>query len=366
MQSPPSEIEQLPDLLCGRAAILITGGQSFKASGASGRLQAVLDLEGTAMFQRAGGKPSPEDARAIASLVRAHPDAVLVAVGGGAVMDLAKAGAAIAATGLSDAELIERGLPDELKVAPIIAVPTTFGSGSEATQFSVLYTASANRVLAHASLVPEACILDASLGASAPHMACASACFDALAQAIEAHWSTKSTDQSLAWSSAAMQELVDVIEPAVIELDPAAMQAQAHGAWLAGRAINEAFTTAGHALSYGFTIQHDVPHGAAVALVLPGVADHLTQLSVASATDARGADWTFARLDEIGDALKLGRVEEIGPWLRDLRKRLGLPSKVAGADPKRLATTVDPQRLATTPRAMTAGDASRIQAEVCG
>ena len=364
MTKPPTHLESLPDLLAGRPCVLVTGSRSFNASGAAARLAHVIDLRATPRFARATGKPSPEDAARVADLCTHNPDAVVVAIGGGAVMDLAKAGAALAATSAPADALLDAGLPESFACAPIIAVPTTFGSGSEATRFAVLYTAEANRVLAHEALVPEACILDAALGASVPPLEGAAACFDALAQAIEAHWSTRSNDASLAWSSEAMHALVPVVEAAAMELDPDALCTQAYGSWLAGRAINTAFTTAGHALSYGFTIQHDVPHGAAVAMVLPGVADHLAGIQDADATDDRGAAWTMSRLQEIADALGVTNVADIGRWLEGLRDRLQLPAGVATADPARLATTVDPQRLATTPRVFSADVVESIQASV--
>lgn len=176
---------------------------------------------------------------------------VVVAVGGGKAIDMAK---------LIRFETKQR--------VTLIAIPTTSGSGSEATHFAVIYEDGIKKSIADKTILPDYAIVDPALAYSvSPHQRAVSG-MDALTQAIESFWSKKATKESKQYSFDAVTLLYPNLKSAVGG-DKKAMSKVALGAHLAGKAINIAKTTVCHALSYYFTYNHNIPHGYAVALTLP-------------------------------------------------------------------------------------------------
>lgn len=180
----------------------------------------------------------------------------IVAIGGGSVIDVAK-------------YIIYR-LTGSLSPTPFFAaVPTTAGSGSEATQFAVLYRKKKKVSLAHPSLLPQLVVLDPQLTYSLPPLQTAVSGMDVLAQAVESFWNVNATDESKQYAAESILLWKDFFIKAVTAPDAAAREKMLQAAHLAGKAINITRTTGPHALSYYLTAHHTILHGQAVALFLP-------------------------------------------------------------------------------------------------
>jgi alcohol dehydrogenase len=180
----------------------------------------------------------------------------IVAIGGGSVIDLAKS-------------ILYRCIENRKKLPLFVAVPTTAGSGSEATQFAVVYAGKKKVSWVNEQLLPGVAVLDPELTYSLPPYQMAVSGMDVLAQGIESWWSLASGDASKLFASAAIQLWMQYFLDAVnnpAEEPRGKMLLAAHQA---GKAINITRTTGPHALSYYLTSIHQVPHGQAVSLFLP-------------------------------------------------------------------------------------------------
>jgi alcohol dehydrogenase class IV len=207
-------------------------------------------------FIKTGMNVGEEEIQKAFDLLPRHPRQAIVAIGGGAVMDLAKA-------------VIHRCISSSIATPFFVAIPTTAGSGSEATSFAVVYKENKKYSLAHPSLLPEMVILDPQLTYSLPPYQTAVSGMDVLAQAVESYWNRNATTDSRAYSAEAIRIWKDHFLRTVNEPDPAARERMLWASHLAGKAINITRTTGPHALSYYLTAHHGVPHGQAVALLLP-------------------------------------------------------------------------------------------------
>jgi alcohol dehydrogenase class IV len=200
-----------------------------------------------------------------------RPDLVL-GVGGGSALDTAKLLCAFA--GLTDpaklAAAVRAGDRITGRDARLVLVPTTSGSGSEATHFAVVYLGEEKFSVAGDPLRPDVAILDPALSLSGSAYQRATSGIDAVAQAIESLWAVGATDRSRRWARHALRLLLPAIESYVNQPTAAAARAMAIGSHLAGRAIDISKTTAAHALSYAITKRYGVSHGHAVALTLGG------------------------------------------------------------------------------------------------
>ncbi len=181
---------------------------------------------------------------------------VVVAIGGGSVLDLAKS-------------ILYKKIAASQQVPFFIAVPTTAGSGSEATHFAVIYKGTKKESWVHPELLPALVVLDASLTFSLSPYQTAISGMDVLSQAVESWWNKNATDESKRYASEAIALWKRSFLPAVQHEKGMAREDMLQAAHLAGKAINITRTTGPHALSYFLTANYKVPHGHAVGLLLP-------------------------------------------------------------------------------------------------
>jgi alcohol dehydrogenase len=343
---------------------LITGGESFRASGAADAIEPMLASRAVERISGAQPNPTAEDVLAAVEVLRACSPQLVVAVGGGSVLDLAKA-----ARGLATSPDVRHAvLTGEVVAAsgpPLVAIPTTSGTGSEATHFSAVYVDDVKYSVGHPSFRPDHAILDPDLTASMSPRLTAETGLDALAQAMESLWSTRSTDASLERARAALALAWANLENAVHAPSPASRARMCTAAHLAGEAIDISRTTAAHALSYAMTIRYGVAHGHAVALTLGALLEHNSGVSDADCVDPRGTDFVRMRIaDVLGiigarDGATGRRV--LTDLLRSVELETTLSSLGIGTPEARreIVASVDAERLANNPRAL---DATQLTA----
>ncbi len=191
----------------------------------------------------------------------------IVSIGGGSAIDVAKAIKAMGATDVSLPVLERLTHPMPLAV-PHVAMPTTAGTGSEATHFATIYINGKKYSVADAALLPEAAILDAAQLASLPVYERSATFMDALCHSIESYWSVRSSEESRAYARQAIQILVSSGDD-YLAGDEAVAEAVLAASHLAGRAINLTTTTAAHAMCYQLTSLYGLSHGHAAAECLP-------------------------------------------------------------------------------------------------
>jgi alcohol dehydrogenase class IV len=212
----------------------------------------------------------------------------LIAVGGGAVLDLAK-------------RVVARLDEDTRAGLAFVAVPTTAGSGSEATRFATVFTAQGKHSIEHPRLRPDWAVVDPAFCMSLGTQQRAVAALDALCHLIESQWSLRASPQSRQWAVAGLEVLDRSLVAAVLRPGRHGLERLSAAAYCAGRAIDLSRTTAAHAFSYYLTGVLRIPHGLAVATAMAGV---IAQLQ-ARADDAasRAALQVLAQaLDDVGAA----------------------------------------------------------------
>ena len=197
--------------------------------------------------------PHYEDLKAGVEILKTNNCDFIVAIGGGSSMDAAKC---IKHYSLSD--------------IPIMAVPTTSGTGSEATHFAVIYINGEKQSIADEKILPEYIVLQSDLLRTLPVYQKKCTMLDALCQAIESWWSKKASPESIGYSREAIRLILDNMD-SYLKNEDEGNRNMLIASHLAGKAINITTTTAPHAMSYKLTSLYGLPHGHAVAICLPKV-----------------------------------------------------------------------------------------------
>lgn len=256
----------------GKRAFVMTGGKSAAASGALADLEAALKQAGLAWKHFAGVKPNPslQDVRAAAAEARAFGADCVLAIGGGSPMDAAKAVAVLAAGEVSDQDLLGKRAFDA--VLPLAAVPTTSGTGSEVTQYSILTNdALETKSFLNAEQVfPRIAFLDARYTLGLPRGVTAATVVDALSHAVESYLAVRSTPIGRIFALESLRTMAPILEPlaAGAELGLDQRERLLYASTLAGVVISQSGTTAVHAMGYSLTYFKGVDHGAANGLLM--------------------------------------------------------------------------------------------------
>lgn len=222
------------------------------------------------------GNPSVETVeKAAAAFCKSGAD-FIIALGGGSPMDVAKAVGVVARYGGSITEYEGGGrVPGD--IIPLIAIPTTAGTGSEVTAFSVITDHSRNYKLTVFSykLIPAYAILDPELLTTAPVSVAAACGIDAMVHALEAYISKDASPFSDAMAEKALELIGKNIRRYVADrTDIEAAEAMISGSLFAGIAFSWARLGDVHAMSHPVSAYFDVPHGVANAILLPTIVEY--------------------------------------------------------------------------------------------
>lgn len=209
---------------------------------------------------------------------------VVVALGGGSVIDTAKGFVALNALNGDSARLTahlrgESHLPDDLPAVAIIAVPTTSGSGSEVTRWGTIWGEDGSKYsVAAPALYPTHAVLDADLCLSMPRDVTLATGLDALSHAMEAVWNRRHTDVTDMLAEQAIRIIRETLPLVLSNLDDRALrQRMQSAALLAGLAMGTTQTAIAHSISYPITAKFAVPHGIACSFSLAEVARYNTE-----------------------------------------------------------------------------------------
>ena len=202
----------------------------------------------------------------LSEIKKFSPD-LIIAVGGGSVLDYAKiANTLTESTNLED-ELINSTYKIK-KFTKLLAIPTTAGSGAEVTSNAVIYVDKVKYSVEGEQLRPDNFFLIPELVLAGSNKIKSSAGFDAIAQAIESLISRKSNDKSKAYAKKSLQLSLNYFSNYLDKPNYENTSAMCLAANLSGEAISISKTTAPHAVSYPFTALYNVSHGHAVSLTL--------------------------------------------------------------------------------------------------
>ena len=258
---------------------------------------------------------------------------IIVAVGGGSVIDFAKL------------------YKHMTKPSKLIAIPTTCGTGSEATQFAVYYKEGKKCSLDMKSVLPDYAIVDSSFVENSPKYLKACSALDAYCQAIESYWAVDSTAESRRYAKSAIKLCFDNIVEYVNTNSTLSAQNMALASNLAGKAINISRTTAAHALSYSMTSTYQIPHGHAVALSMADLFRVNFNVDFKNCTDKRSADFVKEKMTDILEFLNLRDADDFKNYWLELLEKLDIEYNLSklGVDKNFVMKSVNIERLKNNP-----------------
>ncbi|WP_157271838.1 iron-containing alcohol dehydrogenase [Azohydromonas aeria] len=273
-------IEQLAEVARGFNArhVLVVSDKGVAAAGLVQGPCAALEGAGLRVTLIDSTPPEPDvaDVEAILAAARAAggaPDLV-VGIGGGSAMDVAKIVAVLLAHDLDLRALLAKTAEIPARGLPSVMVPTTAGTGSEATPNSIILVAEDELKvgIVSARLMPDTVLLDPLLTLTLPPAVTASTGMDALTHAIECYCSKKGNPFSDLYALEAIRLIARSIRRAVANgRDVAAREDMLMGAYWGGVCIATSSTTAVHALAYPLGGKYRMPHGLSNAILLPSV-----------------------------------------------------------------------------------------------
>lgn len=284
----------------------------------------------------------------------------IIAVGGGSALDVAKCIKLFSSLD-DNKNYLEQEFTDNSTT--LLAIPTTAGTGSEATRYAVIYYNGKKQSITHDSIIPSIVLFDAKMLETLPLYQKKATLLDALSHAIESYWSVNSNEESKNYSKEAIKLIIDNYKQ-YIKDNKNVYDNMLYAANLAGHAINITQTTAGHAMCYKLTSLYGISHGHAACLVnsvlLPYMIDNLDKC-----IDKRGKEYLFNIFNELVSLFKLNNLDELKGYLDNLLNELDLYHvNVNLNDLNELVSSVNPDRLKNNPVRLDNEDTEKIYKKI--
>ncbi len=308
---------------------LIVTNPSLQSSGAVRRLQQSLEDQGAAsVVYTMSGEPTPELVHAAAGLASSEACDGVVGLGGGSAMDTAKAAAGIATNRGPVMDYLEGVGTGRIMTAlplPFLAIPTTSGTGAEATKNAVICDAAVGYKASFRSdsLLAKAVIVDPELTVSVPANVTAWSGMDALTQLMESYISKKAQPVTDLLALSGMKAVAASLARAYANgQDLEAREAMAYGSFLSGVCLANSGLGADHGIAAAFGAVLGVPHGLACAVLLPHVM-RINMPNVGPKAASMAEALTGSCFNSMDD-----NVEAVTGFVQELAERLHIPSKL--------------------------------------
>ena len=261
----------------GKKALIVTGQSSTRKSGVLDRMEEILGKAGleTVIFDQVESDPSVHTIiKGVELCKEVEPD-MIIGIGGGSPLDAAKVINLLYINGGQVRDYVQEKVVTPL--LPFLAIPTTAGTGSEVTRFSVITDTEAKikMLIPGKYLIPDVAILDPVLTVTMPPDVTAATGLDALTHAIEAYISKLQQPLTDVFALSAIQKISSALITAVKE--PGNLEARTTmliGQMEAGLAFSNASVALVHSMSRPLGAHFGVPHGLANALLLPHVMEY--------------------------------------------------------------------------------------------
>ena len=302
----PGALTRLGEMVAAQGAgrVLLVSDPGIRDAGHEERAVRSLYQAGRVVrvFDEVGENPTTKHVEQGLRVARAFKPDLIVGLGGGSSMDCAKGVNFLLTNGgrMQDYWGVNKASQPML---PMVAVPTTAGTGSEAQSYALITDPETHQKMACGDdkALPWLAILDPELTATMPPTVAAATGIDAVAHAVESAGTNKRTDTSRELSAEAWRLLESAFDRAINHpADAMAREKMLLGAHLAGVAIQNSMLGAAHSLANPLTAFHQVPHGFAVGMMLP----HVVRFNAA------GGDNPYADLMPDAEALAR-RIEEL-------------------------------------------------------
>lgn len=337
--------------------LLVTGGSSFKGCGAKTQFEGLSKgcFKNLMILKHEGSNPHLENIEKHFTAVKEFAPDLVLAIGGGGPLDTAKVLSANFDNGMQCRRVLAKESTYHWNSIPMVAVPTTVGTGAEETAFAVLYDGGIKFSLADPSLRPVKAFLIPSLLNTLDSYQTASTACDALCQAIESFWSAASTSESEQCSEAAVRLILEHIVLAVSENNLDSKACLLTAANYAGKAINVTKTTAPHAMSYEISAISKISHGHSVAMTFANTARYTVRNMESCKRSQKEFEKLNNKISRLFSWFDVAEIDEFCLKFDELLKSCGLPPslKAVGiSTPKQLeqiSDSVNEERLKNHP-----------------
>jgi len=330
----------------------VTGKKSFESTGAKKKILSQFTMDHVVFFNDFEVNPKLNDVYKGVDIFSASKADVIVSIGGGTAIDMAKLINSLSCVDGSLEDYATGKLKIDSVAVPHVAVPTTSGSGSEATHFAVVYVNGSKYSMASNLLLPPYVILDPNLTLSLPPYITAYTAMDALCQAMESYWSVGSTEESSKYSIKAIKLVLANIKGAVNSPNINNRKALQEAGNLGGKAINLTKTTAAHAMSYYLTSEFNIPHGHSAGLMFGWVFSQNSKVTDSTCNDPRGRSFVLSRLKELMGFFNVSEFKDFPSVFYKLMEEIGLKIDAVNLDQNtvgRLFKSVNIERLGNNP-----------------
>jgi alcohol dehydrogenase len=335
--------------------ILLVAGEHLKKDGTVKKLTS--QLKKVLVYNQPILGSNVESINRLLVYCRRHQPDLVIAIGGGTILDTAKAAAILAPHPGSIGDYVITKTQQITKPSvSLIAIPTTAGTGSEVTPWAVVWDKKNKKKYSLASplMFPKIALVDSRLTQNLPPEITALTGLDALTQAIEAFWSKNHNPVSDILALQSIKLIFKFLPKAVKNPDPEVREKMAQASLFSGLAFSNTKTTICHSVSYPLTSHFQIPHGQAVALTL---APFLTY-SFKVIEKKRGR----ALLEAIGES----GVTKATQKIESLIKKVGCKIRLSALGIKKEAITLivkegfTPERAGNAPRVPTRQELRRI------
>ncbi len=348
------KIQDVEEALREQAAesVLLVCGNSFRQQELYGRIKEAVKKTGARMTEFPDFEPNPKY-ESVEKGVRVFLEQrcdFMIPAGGGSAMDVAKC-----IKLFWNMDQHQNYLRQEIveNKTPLLAIPTTAGTGSEATRFAVIYYQGNKQSVGHMSCIPDYVLLEPQLLKTLPEYQRKATMLDALCHAFESYWSVNSTEESRAYAAKAVQEVLQHYK-AYLENESEGNAGMLQAACTAGQAINLTQTTAGHAMCYKLTTLYGLAHGHAASLCVEALWPYMTE-HTGDCIDPRGEAYLQEMFRELARAMGCETPKEAVGKYRRLLEDLALPVPVLREEKELelLKRSVNPDRLKNNPVRLT-------------
>lgn len=290
----------------GKKPLIVTGKHTAKSQAAAELLK---NAPGGVVFDGITGEPTVEMINAGVAAYHENSCDHVIGIGGGSALDSAKAIAAMSALGGNIADYMGKEIDGEFP--SMVLIPTTAGTGSEATKFTIITDTEKDikMLLKGDKLLPDLAVLDYSYTLSAPKSVTAATGMDALTHAIEGYTTKGAWELSDMFHFEAIKLISENLRDSVAEAKSgqpgSGREGMALGQYVAGMGFSNVGLGIDHAMAHTLSAHYDTPHGVACAMLLPIAmefnkpvcAERLAKVAV-----AMGVDTTGMSTDEAADA----------------------------------------------------------------
>ena len=327
-----SSIEELAKPLQQRKirSVLLVTDEFLKSSGATEKLENMLHMAGICcvVYDKVRPNPTVQNVEAARKLYQAKGCQCLIAFGGGSAIDCAKAVGARIAYPKKSLNQMKGILRVWRKLPPLVAIPTTAGTGSEVTVTAVITDTETHHkyTMNNFTFIPTYAVHDPAVTYTLPPHLTATTGMDALTHAVEAYIGRSTTKETRALSEEAVKLVFENVESAYQDgSDHTARANMLRAAYAAGIAFSKSYVGYIHAVAHSLGGQYNIPHGLANAVLMPYVLESYGK-SVHKKLHALAVVAGVAAKD---DAPMTGAAKFIYA-IRELNGAMGIPEKLPG------------------------------------